>query len=401
LLWNEHTAIIIHHQSDYITITQCTLTSSFRFAIYIEEKSKATVYKNNFKNNTLHAVYCKDAKCIGRHNYWGSITGPTFFEKQRKERITPIKIQYIPWLLSPIENTGANWKIQPQNISIPQKRYKQIQLNGNDTDKDGLPDWWELKWGYETNKWNDHENLDPDNDALNNFEECYTDSYGSNPYIKDIFLEIDWVKRPKSWLPTNKPSQEIIDEITQIFEWHGIQLHIDVGDCDGGEEVPYVTNFSYADLRDFYWDYFLHNDLNNPRKGIFHYCFTCDFGPGRGFAFIGWDHIDSFDISAQMLQDSFPQYSRSRVIMAGAIHELGHTLGLFVDDHGGIDNEGATKLFSKQWLKYRNYRSCMNYYHTYKILGYSDGNNGPGDFNDWSNLDYMFFKNSHLEWPKT
>ena len=53
----------------------------------------------------------------------------------------------------------------------------------------------------------------------------------------------------------------------------------------------YLTNhtFSFAKMTDVYWDYFLHNDLNNPRKGIFHYCIICDYCPDLNYPFFGWD----------------------------------------------------------------------------------------------------------------
>jgi len=42
----------------------------------------------------------------------------------------------------------------------------------------------------------------------------------------------------------------------------------------------------------------------------------------------------------------------------------------------------------------------MNYRYTYRIIDYSDGYHGKGDYKDWSNLDFEFFKNTHFEWPK-
>ena len=39
----------------------------------------------------------------------------------------------------------------------------------------------------------------------------------------------------------------------------------------------------------------------------------------------------------------------------------------------------------------------MNYDYKYKILDYSDGSHGRGDFDDWSNLDYDFFKNTDFK----
>ncbi|RLI64668.1 MAG: hypothetical protein DRO67_03825, partial [Candidatus Asgardarchaeum californiense] len=240
---------------------------------------------------------------------------------------------------------------------------------------------------------------DPDGDGLNNVEECFTDQWGSNPYHKDIFIEFDWtVRYPGDLL--NKPSGEYIDQMVAAFEQRNITLHIDTGGLTGGEEIPYKSIISPDELCDIYWDYFLHNDLNNPRKGIFHYCLVCDYGPYAGFSFVGCDHLDSFCLSAQTLQENQPKYTRKHLIVGGAIHELGHTLGLTVDDFGGNDNMGVVDTFSKQWWKYHNYKSCMNYRYTYKIIDYSDGSHGRGDFDDWGHLDFSFFKNTHFRLPE-
>ena len=34
------------------------------------------------------------------------------------------------------------------------------------------------------------------------------------------------------------------------------------------------------------------------------------------------------------------------------------------------------------------------------IIDYSDGTHLRRDFDDWGNLDFNFFKNTHFEWPK-
>lgn len=274
-------------------------------------------------------------------------------------------------------------------------------MEGVDSDNDLVSDYWEEKWGYNPKIKDDHGNLDPDDDGLNNIEECYTDKYGSNPFYKDVFLEFDWMEQKNSDMALNKPLSKYLNQMKEVFKRQNINLHLDVGDLEGGEEIPYISDFSYPQLRDLYWEYFLHNDLNNPRKDIFHYCLVCYHGPGSGFAFVGWDNVDSFDISAETLQESYQYLDRSRIICGGAIHELGHTLGLFADDHGGIDNRVALKLFRLQWWKYRNYKSCMNYMYTYQIYDYSDGTHGPGDYNDWENLDFSFFKDSDFTYQKS
>jgi len=82
------------------------------------------------------------------------------------------------------------------------------------------------------------------------------------------------------------------------------------------------------------------------------------------------------------------------------MHELGHTLGLIADDFGGIDNHANIYPKYREYWKFKNYKSAMSYQYTYRVLDYSDGDRGPNDFNDWDNMQFDFFKNTHLDWPK-
>ena len=367
-----------------------------RFAVYIKDSS-STLHNNNLYDN-LFGLYAETSNADFRHNWWGSPFGPALFERIQKDRFFPLKsrFRFIPWSPTKITAAGASWTVDEQRFTVDlnTSSYQHIILPGLDTDEDMVPDWWETKWGYAPDSWDDHQHLDPDNDGLNNIEECYTDTYGSNPFHQDIFLEFDWMS--SQYASTNTPSQKILDDIQSLFADQNISLHIDTGMLNGSEEIPYMTNFTYATLVDLYWSYFLHNDMNNPRKGIFHYGIICDYGTDRGFAFCGWDSLDSFLISAQYLVDNQPTFARELLIVGGAIHELGHTLGLNVDDHGGIDNMVVVLSFTIQSFLFRNYKSCMNYRYTYHILGYSDGSHGFGDFNDWENIDFSFFKKTHF-----
>lgn len=399
LFLNTHFGINLNKNSKNVSIEKCELFENLRYGIQ-SKKSNFQLINNNI-HNSICGLYSEYSHCNARFNWWGSHFGPALFERQSKDRIIMkfSRITFFPWLFNKVENAGTDWEIDYElaNIEINHSRYIEIELPGIDSDNDHIPDWWEEKWGYDKNSWNDHKILDPDADGLNNIEECYTDKWDSNPYCKDVFLEFDWVEVKNPDNPSNKPADKYVKKIIDIFQNHNISLHVDLGNLEGGEETPYISNFSYADLRDLYWEYFLHNDLNNPRKGIFHYCLVCDYGAGPGFAFMGWNHLDSFQISAEMIQSNPPIYSRERYIVGGALHELGHTFGLTVDDHGGNDNMIATRLFSVQWWKYKNYKSCMNYQYTYTIIDFSDGNHGKGDFDDWSNLDFSFFKNTHFQ----
>jgi len=398
---NTHNSIRTGRNSNNITISHCDLSENLRFSIYTKDSNLKINYNNIY--NSLCGMECQDSICDACHNWWGSPFGPALFERKIKDKIfvKSSDVKIYPWQKEKIENAGSSWDIDfnRYNIEYNNSRYIEINLTGLDSDSDLVPDWWENKWDYDPYSWDDHKNIDYDKDGLNNIEECYTDKWDSNPYKKDIFLEIDWIEAVDPVNAPNKPPNNYIEKMIDVFRKNNISIHIDLGDLDGGEEIPFIINFSYSDLIDLYWDYFLHNDLNNPRKGIFHYSLICDFGAGPGFAFIGWDNLDSFQIAAQMIQNDHPLFSRGRMIIGGAIHELGHTLGLTVDDHGGNDNRVA-KLFTIQWWKYRNYRSCMNYGHTYYIIDFSDGSHGKGDFNDWTHMDFSFFKNTHFIKPE-
>ncbi len=384
-----------------ITINLCDISSNYRYGLHLKD-STIIVKNNNFFNNRLYGIHAANTNCQAQHNWWNRTTGPSITGLTKADRISfdPLNIIVFPWKTQKIPSIGATWNTEDifQNYPLPIDTDRIIILPGNDSDNDMVPDWWEEKWGYNANSWDNHSHLDPDNDALNNIEECYTDEYGSNPFQKDIFLEFDWTlsQNPQN---SNLPSQEKITEMTQRFAEHNITIHVDTGQFGGGEEIPYQPQFNYDTLRDLYWQYFLNNDINNPRKGIFHYGIICDVGPGPGFSFIGWYHHDAFCISAQTLEDGNPLWTRDQLIITGSMHELGHTLGLFADDHNGNDNRAAVEPWYKDYWLFRNYKSCMNYRYTWQILDYSDGTHGPGDFDDWGNLDLEFFKNSTYGQP--
>lgn len=403
LFLNTHYAVVMRTLSKNLVVSNCNIRDNFRYGLYIEKKNVCKIKNCNIYNNMLYGIYAAFSYITARYNWWNSPFGPSLTELRKSDRIGSLlnRIKVFPWLSKPVKNIGANWETNEPFMEKEMVFFeKKLELPGCDSDLDGAPDWWEYKWGYNVSTWDDHYNLDEDGDGLSNIEECYTDQYGSNPYKKDIFLEIDWMdtQDPNE---TNKPSAKLIEKLIEIYKEYDINLHVDIGDLGGGEEIPYCDlQFSFAKLRDLYWNYFLHNDLNNPRKGIFHYSMVCKYCPDLNFPFVAWDHLDTFAISAKWLKENKPFYPKQQLIVGAIAHHLGHTLGLLADTYNGIDNLGANKLFTIEWWKYRNYKSCMNYYWKYKILTYSDGSHGRGDFNDLNHLDFSFFKNSHFEWPK-
>jgi len=404
LVFNTHYALIMRTPSKNILVSNCNIKNNLRYGFYIEKRNSCVIEKNNIEGNNLFGIHTSFVKCIARKNWWGSILGPSYIETIKRDRISFLlgKLKCVPWSIKPFKNVGADWQ-ENEYYMIDEtfdQTEKEINFPENDTDSDKVPDWWEEKWEYDPNIWNDHKNLDPDKDALNNIEECFTDQWGSNPYKKDIFLEIDWLESTDP-SQSNNPPEDLLEELVLTFKKHDIYLHFDIGNLGGGEEIPFFeSNFSFVKLVDLYWDYFLHNDLKNPRKGIFHYELICSYGPDLNFPFFGWDSLDSIAVSADWLKHENPLNSKDRLIIGATVHTLGHTLGLIVDSYGGIDNMGASIPLSVQWWKYHNYKSSMNYKYKYKIFTFSDGTHGFGDFDDWSNIDFAFFKNTHFELPK-
>lgn len=384
-------------------LTNCIFTKNLRYGIFAEN-SAFTVSWSNLYANENYGLYATSSAIDARYNWWGFRIGPAHTGLGLADRgsFDSGGITYSPWLTFPMLDVGPNWNLdktfQKPEYSNPWP--EQITFAEPDTDGDGAPDWWELKWGYDPAVWDDHSHLDPDNDSLNNIEECYMDKFDSSPFKKDVFLEFDWIKAiaPNA---TNKPPAEEIAEMIAAFAEHNITLHVDTGNLNGGEEIPSRSFVSYADLINLYWDYFLHNDLNNPRQRIFHYGLICDYSEGPGFAVVGWDNLNSFAIGAQFLADNIQLYSRGWLAMAASMHELGHTFGLIATKYIGIDNLVTSKPLNKEYWIYRQYRSLMNYRYTYSwsFMDFSDGSHGRGDFDDWGNLDFSFFKNTNFSYP--
>ena len=71
------------------------------------------------------------------------------------------------------------------------------------------------------------------------------------------------------------------------------------------------------------------------------------------------------------------------------MHETGHSLDIY---NPGVDNPNTIYPWHPDYLKYRPYKSCMNYGYTYVLVDYSDGSRGMNDFADWNNLDLTFFE---------
>ena len=305
----------------------------------------------------------------------------------------------------------------------------EIDNTGEDADNDGVPIEWEYKWGhffrynwhahkfehdwiYDPFVADDHAGLDPDNDGLDNVEEFLTSEWGSDPFRRDIFLELDQMELGPNgeggFVPESSKNM-----IKDAFSRQNIVFHIDDGCMGGGEIIPFDLNTSGEELQEFYIRYFLHNDTSYWRRGAFHYgliIYHSDRHPGFVFTTTAnyEDYqLDSLQISTKNHEakpSRQPIYSTLRrrtlnkdeqraIVYGGAImHETGHTLGIFSSNTPGCDNRNSV-FPNKDWLKFRNYKSCMHYDRIYYYKpDYSDGSHGRNDHDDWSSIDLTLFQ---------
>ena len=286
-----------------------------------------------------------------------------------------------------------------------------VDDTGSDNDSDGVPIEWEHKWGnliyrnwhtgniefyffYHPFVAEDHDHLDPDHDGLDNIEEYLTSEWGSDPFRKDVFVELDQMEAGPNGEPASELTDQAKDLLRDAFDKQNIVLHIDDGCMGGGEWIPFELELNHSDgLPRVYRDYFLHGNESNWRKGVFHYGLVIYDGTFNGFVFHAADDYDgAFQISSKYVdkKDIIPTARRKAVSYASVyMHELGHTLQ--IDIPGGHD-EKSKAFWQPHWWKFRAYKSCMNYGYTYFLVDYSDGSRGRNDHDDWSNLDLVAFQ---------
>lgn len=296
----------------------------------------------------------------------------------------------------------------------------EVDNRGEDVDNDSVPiewehtwghyynDWWdEHYWKYDPFKYDDHSHTDLDRDGLDNVEEYLTSQWDSDPFRKDIFLELDQMEIGPNDEGARVP--EMTNELLIIsFSKQNIVLHID----DNGEKIPFDESTSDEELDSLYFNYFLDGDPNNWKRGIYHYglvIYHSERYPGFVFGTtVGENNflLDSFQMSTlyhEVYPMKFPllnsfrrnglnlEYQRAIVYASAMMHETGHVLGIFRGNTPGCDNLNSV-FPRKDWWKFHNYRSCMNYHYTYSMVDYSDGSRGKNDFDDWNRIDLTFFQ---------
>jgi len=226
-----------------------------------------------------------------------------------------------------------------------------------DSDGDRLSDGIEVK-GY-----------DVDGDGLTdvNFP-----SYGANPLIRDIFVEVDWMPGARTLGDYSRM------KLSEAFARHNLVLHLDQGELGGGGETEEQLDELYDsrpgpmnDLTDFREKYF-----TPSRRGTFFWCLITLGKIYVGNTEVGgFNHGDIFTVAGT--------WSTEGSLGSAFMHELGHALGLNRELFDGIDSRK---------YPFEVYRSVMNYNAPYhkggEFFDYSDG----APFNDWEHLNFNFLR---------
>ncbi|HIH28260.1 MAG TPA: hypothetical protein HA260_00485 [Thermoplasmata archaeon] len=271
----------------------------------------------------------------------------------------------------------------------------------SDNDADGVPIEWEHRFGFNPLIWENHPAMDPDRDSLNNREEYLTYDFGSDPYRKDVFLEIDYMAEEDGTI--RNVTNNTLELAQNPFHNRNIIFHFDTGELNGGEIVPHDTETKFEELRAIWNTYFLHNDSDDWRRGVFHYLIFVHDQTPKGFAFSGdvspyWGYnpgTDAFALANTLVEkrsQKMPLKTTDYIVASLIVHEMGHNFGIRFGEPFGCDNRLGNSPFKIGWYIWRNYRSIMNYRYTYSILDYSDGSHGKRDYDDWENIDLSYFE---------
>ncbi|MFC1751144.1 hypothetical protein ACFL2V_20350, partial [Pseudomonadota bacterium] len=275
-----------------------------------------------------------------------------------------------------------------------------VDDRGRDDDNDGVPIEWENKWGhyfgwrndhywvYNPFEWENHSSIDQDGDGLANTVEYQMSDWGSDPFRKDVFIELDVMETSSDGTIGNFPieSEELI---YTAFNRRNIVLHLDSGSMGGTDIIPYDENTDYDELQTIYYQYFLNSDDSISRGGIFHYGVMVYSAEGAsGYVF----RPDAFQISYQGMLDKkqqFPWLQLDEIFASAYMHELGHTFNF-----NPIPGHSQDCYYPWQigWWLVGSYKSCMNYRYMYYTIDYSDGSRGKNDFNDWERIDMTSFQ---------
>ena len=242
-----------------------------------------------------------------------------------------------------------------------------------DSDNDGLPDDWETE-GI----------------VLHDGTELALPDWGVDPNRPDLFLQLNWMEdhNGKSFAPSAEALQDIVD----LFDDHGIALHIDAGETY--TNIPNYTEFHGGETVNYSQHYFA-DQISGVRLLKDIETHLGDRSNAFRLGIIG-DQIDRGDYTTgvALVGDSAffvannDQIDSNEQLRNAILHEFGHTLGL---RHNGAAD--ITRTLPRTQATPAEYLSVMNYDHQFTHFNYSEepytaeGPDGPVEVPaDWDAL---------------
>jgi hypothetical protein len=257
-----------------------------------------------------------------------------------------------------------------------------------DPDNDDIPVEWEYKWGYHPFNEENHKFSDEDEDSIDNVEEYLTSEWFSDPFRKDVFVEMDIMEEGPNGEITELP-EGAKELIKNAFDRQNVVYHLDDGEMGGHELLPFQDVSGWGDCRDMYEEYFLHGNESIWKRGVFHYGLVVYNSYPTGYIF----RDNAYQIGYKNLNDEKSNniFFGGRDIVFGSayMHELGHTFNFRpIPGH----NQMSSSPFKIGYWLNRPYKSIMNYAWMYHFVDYSNGTGRSPDLNDWARIDYDSFE---------
>ena len=242
-----------------------------------------------------------------------------------------------------------------------------------DSDNDGLPDDWETE-GI----------------VLHDGTELALPDWGVDPNRPDLFLQLNWMDEHNG--KSFAPSAEALQDIVELFDDHGIALHIDAGETY--TNIPNYTEFHGGETVNYSQHYFA-DQISGVRLLKDIETHLGDRSNAFRLGIIG-DQIDRGDYTSgvALVGDSAffvannDQIDSDEQLRNAILHEFGHTLGL---RHNGAAD--VTRKLPRTQATPAEYLSVMNYDHQFTHFNYSEepytveGPDGPVEVPaDWDSL---------------
>jgi len=221
----------------------------------------------------------------------------------------------------------------------------------SDSDGDGLPDRWEINYGFNPKNAYDA-SKDPDYDGLTNLQEYQLGTItrdGILSYQKDLFVEIDYMSG-------YAPSATVINYFVSYYRELGITVHVSIDDDVSWNQLTaidvspdsltfsecYTVEQAFHDnpsthVYVFYAKALRDSDGNEPLG------WASEFG-----AFMNKEKINSNEgLSVLWLTD---RLRTERVVL---LHEIGHTLNVIIRNQQGEEdycsNLGCIMAGADKW----------------------------------------------------